>query len=89
MKQPCERCEGAGFVTEFRNYAGEAMAGEPYEIRCDDCQGEGGFDATCEFCKDDAITELDGDYLCQRHADEWCEAEGLTETHGDPLRDAA
>lgn len=29
----------------------------------------------CDFCNSEAITNLDGDYLCQRHADMWCRAE--------------
>jgi hypothetical protein len=29
----------------------------------------------CDFCSAPAITELDGDYLCQRHAEMWLRAE--------------
>lgn len=29
----------------------------------------------CDFCESEAITELDGDHLCQRHADMWLRAE--------------
>lgn len=29
----------------------------------------------CDFCEGAAITNLDGDNLCQRHADAWCRAE--------------
>jgi len=89
VKRPCETCDGSGTVEEFRAYAGEAYAGEPYEIRCGDCDGCGGVDATCYFCKEDAVAELGDDYLCLRHADQWVGAEGLTETHGDPLQGRA
>ena len=30
----------------------------------------------CTHCDEKAITELDGDNLCQRHADEWVRGEG-------------
>ena len=30
----------------------------------------------CAFCDQVAITNLDGDNLCQRHADAWVKAEG-------------
>lgn len=35
----CETCDDEGTITEFRRFAGEAVAGEPVEIPCPDCQG--------------------------------------------------
>lgn len=67
----CETCGGDGSVVEFRRFAGEYQAGEPYEVPCHDCGGVGEWDAGCDYCTHPAITELDGDNLCQRHADEW------------------
>lgn len=32
--------------------------------------------AKCAYCDENAITELDGDYLCKRHADAWLKGEG-------------
>ena len=37
----CETCGGEGVVVEFRRYAGEAVAGEPVEVICPDCEGTG------------------------------------------------
>ncbi len=31
----------------------------------------------CLHCEQPAITLLDGEYLCQRHADEWARGEGI------------
>ena len=36
----CPTCDGHGTVIEFRRFAGEYMAGEPYEVTCPDCEGE-------------------------------------------------
>lgn len=30
----------------------------------------------CAYCDETAITELDGDNLCKRHANEWMQGEG-------------
>ncbi len=40
-KMPCEACYGEGVFTEFRLYAGEGMAGEEYQRRCEECNGTG------------------------------------------------
>lgn len=40
----CETCGGDGTMIEFRRFAGEYMAGEPVEVCCPDCDGEGEFD---------------------------------------------
>jgi hypothetical protein len=32
--------------------------------------------AKCAHCDEESITNLDGDELCQKHADEWCRGEG-------------
>lgn len=39
--KPCETCGGEGTVTQFRRFAGEYQAGEPVDVRCDDCDGTG------------------------------------------------
>ena len=39
MARPCPTCGGEGTVLEFRRFAGEAVAGEDYEIPCPDCGG--------------------------------------------------
>lgn len=36
----CKTCDGERTVIEFRRFAGEYMAGEPYEVPCPDCDGE-------------------------------------------------
>lgn len=40
----CETCNGYGYVTEFRRFAGEYQAGEPVDVVCRDCEGEGEWD---------------------------------------------
>lgn len=40
MTRTCETCNDTGTVIEFHRFAGEAYAGEPYEIPCPDCDGE-------------------------------------------------
>lgn len=78
---PCETCNGRGHATEFRRFAGEYQAGEPYDVPCHDCDGTGEWPADCVFCDAIAVARIDGEYLCQRHAAD----EGLTEVHGDPM----
>jgi RecJ-like exonuclease len=74
----CETCNGYGYVTEFRRFAGEATAGEPVDVVCRDCDGEGEWEteARCLCCE----SPLDERGWCDQ-----CE-EGLTETIGDPLK---
>lgn len=50
--------------------------------------------ATCEACKEErieppalAITQLDGEWLCQYHADKWAQAEGQADHENEQRRD--
>ena len=94
----CETCGGKGYVTEFRRFAGEYMAGEPVEVRCQDCDGTGEQDACCSECG--GIEPLNDEGECERCHDKheltlaafnakW--GEPLTRCEGDPLlkKDAA
>lgn len=73
----CPTCDGSGLIIEFRRYAGEAVAGEPYEIICPDCDGES---------EEDDATPME---RFQAAVDRALRADdvpaGLTEVHGDPL----
>jgi DnaJ-class molecular chaperone len=80
MTRICETCFGDGRAIEFRRYAGEYIAGEPVEVVCPDCDGQGEWDEEplCPYCDG----PLDAKSFCAS-----CEefAEQLTEVHGDPM----
>ena len=57
----CETCGGEGTQIEFRRLAGEYQAGEPVDVVCQDCDGSGEEEATCE-CGE--VAPLNDDGLC-------------------------
>lgn len=59
----CEDCNGNGVTYEFRRYAGEAFAGEPYEHTCLNCMGTGGEMTDRRVCPDCSET-LEDDGQC-------------------------
>lgn len=57
----CETCGGEGTQAEFRRFAGEYQAGEPVDVVCQDCDGSGEEEASCE-CGE--IAPLNDEGLC-------------------------
>lgn len=55
----------------------DANNGEGFDGYCGTC-ADRREPKTCERCGDPAVTELDGDDLCQVHADAWVKAERAT-----------
>lgn len=87
---PCGTCND-GRVEGFRRFAGEAVAGEPVDECCPDCDGTGEVDQPCVDCG--RYEPLDDELFCQRCVDgvtltiaEFDAKYGLTETRGDPFR---
>lgn len=75
----CESCGGEGTLIEFRRFAGEYQAGEPIEVECHECGGEGSWDDEPEVCRVCATVLIDGVCsICDAHLH-------LTETVSDPL----
>lgn len=78
----CPTCSGTGFAIEFRRYAGEAVAGEPYEVPCPEgcvpdedepplcmgCDGVLDEDGWCDSCEEFAAVPAE---LLPENKDRW------------------
>jgi hypothetical protein len=71
MKKPCDFCGGASVLYVQPNGPSGLTS------KCPECE-DGTYTVLCDglLCTEEAVTNLDGDNLCQHHADEWARAEG-------------
>ena len=66
-------CNECGNLSDADDGCAETPNG--MNLICTRCMDE----LLCEHCDQYAVTELDGEQLCQAHADQWCRNEGHAE----------
>lgn len=87
----CSACSGRGYH-HCDCWPGDCICGYGDEP-CEECAGDGFIDGSddyldpiavpCAHCGAVAVTNLDDEWLCQEHANEWVRGEGMAAAEMD------